>query len=135
MSLDRVRAVVNWINLTTPLGLLLARLGRAELRRGPMWLWVADRYRGPAPKAGAFMVGSVVLVPDGRWDDLTQRNPGLLEHEKTHAEQWAWLGLFFLPGYLAAIAWSRLRTGTNHGANLFEVRADLLKGGYPINGR
>ena len=129
-----MRAVVNWINLTTPLGLLLARLGRAEPRRGPMWLWVADRYRGPAPKAGAFMVqrgarpGRAVGRPD-------PAQPGLLEHEKTHAEQWARLGLFFLPGYLAAIAWSRLRTGTNHGANLFEVRADLLKGGYPINGR
>lgn len=127
--------MANWSNLSTPLGLLVARFGRADLHPGPMRLWVADNYRGPAPRAGAFTLGSVVLVPGGRLENLSRRIPGLVEHEKAHAAQWASLGLFFLPGYLLATAWSRARTGTNHGENIFEVRAGLLNGGYSLSGR
>lgn len=128
---DHVRAVANWVNLSTPLGMLIAWTGQARLRRGPNRMWIAEQYRGSFPRAGAFTVGCVVIVPGGLLHDLTRRIPPILEHEEAHATQWALLGLSFLPCYGVALAWSLLRTGTSHGANVFEVRADLRKGGYP----
>ncbi len=127
-----VRAVANWINLSTPLGLVIARVGGAEVRRGPDRLWIADDYRWAGPKAGAFTIGSVVVVPNATLSELLGRHQRLLVHERAHADQWAiCLGLPFLPLYAAATAWSQLRTGTNHGANVFETRAGLNAGGYP----
>ncbi len=128
---DRLRAVANWVNLTTPLGLLVASIGRAQISRGPRRLWLGERYRLRFPDAGAFTMGSVVIVPNGELATLTARHPGVLEHEAAHARQWACcLGLPFLPLYLLANLWSWLLTGTWHGANPFEVRAGLAKGGY-----
>lgn len=130
-SWPRVRAVANWVNLSTPLGLLLARLGRADLRRTPGGLWVAERHGLRFPDAGAFTVGNVVLVKNRSLAELEALFPDVLEHEAGHASQWACcLGLPFLPLYLLANAYSWARTGTVHSANFFEVRADLAKGGY-----
>ena len=42
---DRVRHVLNWLNLSTPLGLALAGIGGARLRRGPRRAIQADYYR------------------------------------------------------------------------------------------
>lgn len=131
MLSHRVRALANWLNLSTPLGLAIARAGGATVHRGPDRLWLADCYRGSFPKAGAFTIGSVVVVPGCSMDDLSTRFPDLLEHEAAHARQWALcMGLPFLPFYGLAMAWSHLRTGTPHGANIFEVEANLVKGGY-----
>lgn len=128
---QRARAIANWMNLSTPLGLVAARAGRASVRRGPHRLWIAEGYRLPFPAAGAFTIGSVVLVPRRSLSDLESHYPQILDHERTHALQWALsLGLPFLPLYCAGMAWSRLRTGTAHGANPFEVTANLAKGGY-----
>lgn len=128
---QRLRAVANWMNLSTPLGLVAARLGRASVRRGPHRLWIAEGYSLPFPAAGAFTVGSVVLICRGNLDDLESRFPDILEHERAHSRQWAaTLGLPFLPLYAAGALWSNLRTGTPHGANPFEVNANLAKGGY-----
>lgn len=127
----RLRAVANWLNLSTPLGLAVARAGRAELRPGPESSWIGEGYRLLFPQATAFTIGSVIVIPGGGLYALTRQHPLIIEHELAHARQWALcLGLPFLPLYLVATAWSRLRTGTNHEANLFEVRADLAKGGY-----
>lgn len=126
-----VRAIANWLNLSTPLGIAVAVAGGATLRRGPDRLWIAEGYRWRFPKAGAFTVGSVIIVPANSLDALLARYPELIDHERGHASQWAiFLGLPFLPCYALATAWSRLRTGTNHGANPFEIAANLGKGGY-----
>lgn len=126
----RVRTVANWINLSTPLGLLVATAGRCRLRRGPRGLWLAEGYRLGFPIAGAFTVGSVVITP-GRFAELAVRLPRLLAHEERHATQWcAWLGLPMLPAYLVTMAWSWLRTGDRAAANAFEVHAGLADGGY-----
>ena len=101
---DRVRAVANWVNLSTPLGLLVAGAGRAQLRRGPNRTWIAEQCRGGLPRAGAFTIGSVVLVPGGRLDDLIRRTPRILDHEQVHATQWALLGLA-AGGLLWAAMW------------------------------
>lgn len=124
---DRLRRWGNQVNLSTALGLAVARLGRADVRPGPRGLLLADGYRLPFPVAGAFTVGDV-LITAGRWN---RHRPGLLEHEERHSWQWFWCaGLPFLPAYGAALVWSVLRTGDRAAANVFERRADLALGGY-----
>lgn len=131
----QLRAIANWVNLSTPLGFAVALAGRARPRRGPAGLWIAEGYRLGFPIAGAFTIGCVVIVPGGTIDRLLARHPRIVEHEAAHATQWAvFLGLPFLPCYLAAVAWSKWRTGTGYASNVFEVRADLASGGYPVAG-
>ncbi len=125
-----MRNVANFVNLSTPLGLLLAICTRGRLRvaRG---LIVADRAALPLVTASALTVGSVVLVPHRTLEEASAQIPGLLEHESEHAWQYAYcLGLPFLPLYLLATAWSLLRTSDRAAANFFEVQAGLVSGGY-----
>lgn len=124
---QRVRQLGNQVNLSTPLGLAMARLGRATMRPGPRGLLLAEGYRLPFPVAGAFTVGDVVLTA-GEFDP---QRPGLLEHEERHSWQWFWCGgLPFLPAYGALLVWSLLRTGDRAAGNAFERRAGLALGGY-----
>jgi hypothetical protein len=128
----RLRQGANAVNLSTLLGLALARWGRARLERGPHGLVLAHGYARafPAPRAPAFTVGDVVLL---RLDDeRLARRPRLLDHEARHAAQYAfWLGpAGFLPAYLVAAAWSWFHTGDFSLRNVFEVRAGLVDGGY-----
>lgn len=126
----RVRHVLNWVNLSTPLGLAVASVGRAAVRPGPRKLYLAEHYRWRFPVGGAFTVGDVVITRHDI-DDLCARRPDLLEHEEAHSRQWmACLGLPFLPLYAASMGWSWLRTGDRASYSFFERRADLAKGGY-----
>ncbi len=129
-SAQRVRVVGNLVNLTTPLGLLLARVGRAQVRRGPRGLWLAEGYQLPFPVAGAFTIGDVVLTST-TFAERLGRLPRLLEHEEQHSWQYlACLGLPFFPVYLGLTAWSLLRTGDRAARNAFERQAGLAAGGY-----
>ncbi|HLR94645.1 MAG TPA: hypothetical protein VK053_08980 [Jiangellaceae bacterium] len=122
----RARRLANLVNLSTPLGLLVARVGGAVTRAGPDGLVLAAPYQLSLPPAAAFTVGNVVLHRGG-----TTLTPPLLRHEARHATQWAWcLGLPFLPLYLLASAWSWLRTGDPATGNVFERHAGLADGGY-----
>lgn len=132
----RLRAAVNWANLSTPLGLALARAAGAQV--GPAdprtRLRIADGYRWPVPRAPVFTLGNVLLARDA---SRLARDRRLLAHESRHATQYAWcLGPLMLVPYLLAGVWSWLRTGSWALANVFEVQADLEDGGYlPRRGR
>ena len=127
-----VRRIVNVINLSTPLGLLLAVWGRARLERGPNGVIVAHGYRSriPAPRASAVTIGDVVLLRLSR-EQLAGR-PELLDHEARHCTQWAFFvgPVGFVPAYLGASVWSWWRCRDFALANPFEVRAGLVDGGY-----
>ncbi|MFC4058318.1 hypothetical protein ACFOWE_08435 [Planomonospora corallina] len=123
----RTRRALNYANLSTPVGLLVARLGRARLTAGPDGLLLAYGYRIPFPVAGAFTVGNVVLTRHGE-GYLTG---ALLRHEARHASQYAaCAGLPMLPLYVAAAALSLLVCGNPASWNVFERLAVLEDGGY-----
>jgi hypothetical protein len=127
----RLKAVLNAVNLSTPLGLLLGAAGRSRFRRGPRGLVLASGYRLPVPAAPAFTVGNVVLSP--RPAAYLDARPALLEHEERHSWQYAaCLGLPMLPLYLVAGGWSYLRGGDFGVHNPFERHAGLVSGGYPL---
>jgi hypothetical protein len=129
MQVYTVRGAANWINLSTPLGLLVAKIGRATITRGPRDLHLAHGYHINFPRAGAFTVGSVILT-SGPAARLTG---DVLDHEEKHSTQWAACGgLPFLPLYVLAAAWSHVRSGNPATANWFERRAGLAAGGYPL---
>lgn len=126
----RRRRAANLLNLSTPLGLAVARLGRARRRPGPHGLVLAEGYRLPFPVAGAFTVGDVVVTAS-TFDALLAAHPDLLVHEERHSGQYAaFLGLPFLPLYALAMAWSMVRAGDRASANVFERDAGLVAGGY-----
>lgn len=131
---QRLRQTANLLNGSTALGLLLARAAGLEILPGPAGLLLAAGYRWRVPAAGAFTVGDVVIFTDrgpGLLPDPRRADPRLLGHEERHARQYAFLGAPFLPLYLAAAAWSWLRTGNPGSANVFERLAGLEDGGYP----
>jgi hypothetical protein len=122
----RFRRVVNYVNLSTPLGLLISVVGGATRQNGPDGLVLAFGYRYRFPIAGAFTVGNVVLTRSDRLDSR------LVRHEGRHATQWAWcVGLPMLPLYLFAMLGSVLLCGHQATYNPFERLADLEDGGYP----
>lgn len=125
----RVRQIVNWINLSTLLGLVVGLLGRAHFERGAEGLIIGRRYRFPLPPAPAFTLGNVVLL---RIDDTRlAARPQLIEHESGHATQYAWcLGPVMLVLYVLAAGWSWVRTGDPASRNVFERLAGLTAGGY-----
>ncbi len=126
----RARRIANLLNLSTPLGLAVARAGSARRRPGPYGLVLAEGYRFAFPVAGAFTVGDVVITAH-TFDHLTRSCPDLLVHEERHSRQYAWfLGLPYLPLYTLAMGWSVLRTGDRASANVFERGAGLAAGGY-----
>ncbi|GAB2744165.1 hypothetical protein [Nocardioides pakistanensis] len=129
-----VKAAVNLVNGSTLLGVVVAALGRARLSRGPRGLLLASGYRLPFPVASAFTVGNVVLTrhDPGWWADRER----MLVHEERHSWQYAVsLGLPMLPMYGVAAAWSYLRGGDHATYNVFETRAGLADGGYPLLSR
>lgn len=126
----RARTVLNWLNLSTPLGLGVARLGGCRLRRGPAQSYLADHYRFSFPTGGAFTVGDVIISRHDL-DVLVGRRPALIRHELVHSQQWAFcLGLPFLPLYALSMGWSWLRTGDRAARSVFERAAGLADGGY-----
>lgn len=129
-SWARWRHAANWVNLSTPLGLVIAVAGGSRIRRGPARSFLADHYRWTFPAAGAFTVGDVILTRHDL-DLLAARRPTLIEHELGHSTQWAYcLGLPFLPLYVGSMAWSWLRTGDRAARSFFERQAGLELGGY-----
>jgi len=125
----RARQVINVVNLSTPLGLLAALIGRARVERAADGLLVAKGYRLPIPPAPAFTVGNVVLLR--LTDEQLARRPRLLAHEARHSTQYAWcIGPVLLPLYFLAAGWSWLRCRDFAWHNVFERLAGLADGGY-----
>lgn len=125
----RVRLVVNIVNTSTLLGLVIGVLGGTRFTPGPEGLIFGYRYRLPLPQASAFTIGNVVMHRGG--PAVHDRRPTLMTHESRHATQYAYcIGPVLLPLYCLAVAWSWVRTGDTWSRNVFETRAGLSDGGY-----
>ena len=121
----RLRQWVNALNLSTPLGMLIVKIRGGQLTSGPDGLVIARNVNRRFGFAGGVTIGNVVIVPEHI--ALTQE---LFEHEAAHATQWAACIVLFLPLYWLACLWSWIRTGDYYSRNVFERRANLVKGGY-----
>ena len=125
---DRVRQVVNCINLSTLTGLLIATVGRAKFSRGPRHTILATDLRLPL-RAGALTIGDVVMTRKSRERMLERR--ALIRHEMRHTVQYAWcLGVVMLVLYVLAAACSWVLTGDPASQNPFERLAGLEDGSY-----
>ncbi len=122
----RIREVANLLNGSTAIGLVIARLGRARVSRGPRGLWYAERYALPFPVAGAFTVGNVILTPRS----IAEIGERVTAHEERHTWQYMACGTLFMPLYVSAMGWSWVRTGDRAAHNVFERSAGLADGGY-----
>lgn len=125
----RVRTVVNWLNLSTPTGLLIARFGGARIVPASRGTLLATQYRWRFPVASAFTVGSVIISRhDEQW---FARRPRLVAHEDRHVTQYAWsLGVLLVPMYMVSMAVSWLLAGDQSSFNVHERLAGLEDGGY-----
>ncbi|MEV7398678.1 hypothetical protein [Aeromicrobium sp. NPDC092404] len=126
----RVRTVLNWINLSTPLGLAIARVGGASITRHGRGTYLATGYRFGFPVASAFTVGSVITSKHDL--DFFADRPLLLRHEDRHCTQYAFvLGVVMLPVYFLCVAVSYVIAGDHASYNPFERLANLADGDYP----
>lgn len=124
-----MRVLLNWVNLSTPSALVVARVTGCRVVAGPSGLHFALGYSPVLPMAGAFTMGNVVFFRP-RFVDPS-KHPQLVAHEETHSTQYALcLGLPFIGLYFAAAGYSWLRTGDPASANIFERSAGLHAGGY-----
>ena len=119
--------MANAVNCSTPLGLVIARAGRARVVAGPRDLWFAEGYALPFPVAGAFTVGNVIITPR----TIAELGERTVRHEERHTWQYVACGTLFMPLYLGAMGWSWIRTGDRAARNIFERAAGLADGGYP----
>jgi hypothetical protein len=125
-----VRFVGNFVNLSTPVGLAVAKVGRAKIKPGPRGLLLGENYRFRFPIAGAFTIGNVITT-SSTWDAMLQRYPSLIKHEEGHTWQYLYcLGLPYYIPYVLFMGWSVLRTGDRAARNYFERQAGLAIGGY-----
>lgn len=125
----QVRAVVNWLNLSTILGLAIARTGGATVRRHGRGTWLATDYRYRFPMASAFTVGSVIISRHDRM--YLEARPALLRHEDRHCTQYAFcLGPVMVLLYVVLMGVSWLLSGDHASYNPFERLANLSDGGY-----
>jgi len=126
----RIRTVVNWINLSTPLGLLIATLGSARIESRGRGTYLAGDYRWSFPAASAFTVGSVIMSKNDL--DWLRERPVLLRHEDRHCTQYGYcIGVPMLPLYFLGAGLSYAVAGDHSSYNPFERLADLDDGGYP----
>ena len=120
----------NFVNLSTPVGLAVARIGRATIRRGPRGLFLGEGYRLNFPIAGAFTIGNVVTT-SSTWNSMLADYPYLIKHEEGHTWQYLYcLGLPYYIPYVIFMGWSVNRTGDRAARNFFERQAGLSIGGY-----
>jgi len=125
-----VRFGGNFINLSTVVGLAVAKIGRAKIKRGPRGLFLGEHYRLKFPIAGAFTIGDVITTTS-TWDQMLRSYPFLIKHEEVHTWQYFYcLGLPYYVPYVICMGWSVLRTGDRAARNFFERQAGLAIGGY-----
>ena len=124
-----VRFVGNFANLSTPLGLAVAGMGGATIKRGPRGLFLAEGYRLGFPIAGAFTDRQCRSRPAAHGKRCQPQSALLIKHEEAHTWQYLYcLGLPYYIPYVIFMGWSVIRTGDRAARNFFERQAGLSLG-------
>lgn len=126
----RARTVLTAINGTTLVGLAIAKLTGATIRRGRDGVLIAENYARSIPRNTCFTVGGVIITKRTAEWLLDDRRSALFEHESRHVGQYAVLGPLFWPAYYLFCGYSYAMTGSYGCRNFFEKHAGLQAGGY-----
>ena len=123
--------MINWINLSTLLGLLVARIGGTTRHRRGRGTYVCTGYRFGFPVAGAFTIGSVIITKhDLDWlsesgQCCSSTRTGTAPSTRSSSDP------VMLPLYFVSVGISYLLAGDHSSYNPFERLAGLDDGGYP----
>jgi hypothetical protein len=131
------RHVLNTFNLSTFLGLLIAKIIGGTTIQLDNNIYINYGRKGKYLKAKAVCIGDVLLVKQLKGCKLCEAgNPHdlsneLLRHELKHSEQFAKFGgLVFLALYLFASIKSFIIYKNVWQGNIYEIQAGLEDGGY-----
>ena len=106
-----------WAAPWSLVGLLLSPFfRRRRVRAGVLVCEGAEWPRRFGWNYAAITFGHVIL-------SVAETTPSLLRHELVHVRQYERWGPFFVPAYLVAAARARVRGGSAHFDNAFEITA------------
>ena len=112
----RVLAYV-WAGPWSLIGLLLAPFFRSRRVAGGVVVCEGAAWPGRLGwNYSAITFGHVIL-------SVSDTSESLLRHELVHVRQYEAWGPLFVPAYLAAALWARIRGGSAYRDNAFEVAA------------
>jgi hypothetical protein len=134
---NRKRHILNNLNLSTFLGLLISKIIGGTTIQLDNLIYINYGRKGKYKKAWAITIGDVVLAKQdrnckecksGTPHDLADR---ILRHELKHSEQFAKFGgIIFLALYLFASIKSFIIYRNIWQGNIYEIQAGLEDGGY-----
>ena len=134
---DNKRHLINKLNLSTFLGLFLAKIFGGTTIQKENGIYLNYGRTGKYQKATIIAIGDVLLVKrDTHCKMCQQGNPydlsdSLLRHELKHSEQYAKFGgIFFILLYSIACLKSYIIYRNMWEGNIFEIQANLQDGGY-----
>jgi hypothetical protein len=129
----RARTLLTALNGTTLVGLAIAKLTGATIRRGRDGVLIAENYARTIPRNTCFTVGSVIITKRTAEWLLHEKRSALFDHESRHVSQYAVLGPLFWPAYYLCCGYSYAMTGSYGCRNALEKHAGLHAGGYPTD--
>lgn len=128
---------LNRLNLSTPLGLLIAKIIGGTTIHYKNKIYINYGRKGKYIKANAITIGDVILAKKAKGCKLCESgNPhdlsnAILRHELKHSEQFAKFGgIIFLALYLFASIKSYIIYKNVWQGNIYEIQAGLEDGGY-----
>ena len=121
---NRKRHVLNNLNLSTFLGLLISKIIGGTTIQLDNLMYINYGRKGKYQKAGAITIGDVILAKK-------RLSNSVIKHEVIHAEQFAKFGgLVFLALYLFASIKSFIIYKNVWQGNIYEIQAGLEDGEY-----
>jgi hypothetical protein len=121
---NRKRHVLNNLNLSTFLGLLISKIIGGTTIQLDNLMYINYGRKGKYQKAGAITIGDVILAKK-------RLSNSVIKHEEVHAQQFAKFGgLVFLALYLFASIKSFIIYKNVWQGNRYEIQAGLEDGEY-----
>jgi hypothetical protein len=134
---NRKRHILNNLNLSTFLGLLISKIIGGTTIQSENGIYINYGRKGKYNKAWAITIGDVILAKqDKNCRQCKLGNPhnlssAILRHELIHSEQFAKFGgVIFLALYSFASIKSFIIYRNHWQGNIYEIQAGLSDGGY-----